>query len=76
MAKWEYLRVAYNKPTIWVNGKDIGLKEKKKIRPKTIYPELTKLLNHLGSQGWEMVGTSTDGYPDYNSYFVFKRAIK
>jgi hypothetical protein len=73
MAKWEYLTVqlgafglaSYKSAPQYVNGQELT---DWKIVPLNVY------LNQLGSEGWEMSGTTTLWFSDHSTPLFFKRS--
>jgi hypothetical protein len=81
--RWEYLRVeiaasvrgGHSKPShVWVIGSD-GLATECLKQPgdTTHGPVVSRLLNELGQQGWELAGTVSVGETG-NAVLYFKRS--
>jgi hypothetical protein len=67
MQKWEYLRLEFSTAANYaVNGK-----KQKWGKDET----RAAFLNHLGQEGWELVGIATAGAYGGTQYYAFKRPL-
>ena len=73
MTKWEYMYVeAYKRNITLINDKEVG--ELKSIfQGFTGQPSISKFLEKVGQEGWELVGMCGDG--EYHCRLVLKRSV-